>query len=182
MMADDDQSFRCRTEGSYKLREMGEEDYREMFDEVIAQLGNFNAVGISAQAGNNRSYPKTILSPGRMYNMYAFNRNVLIENSIRFDDMVVMEDFHVTLSLLKLGMPNAILQNWCWGQPASNADGGCSDYRTQEVQRNGALRLAELHAPFVKVVEKESKSWGNGLEKRTDVRVSWKKALESANG
>ena len=181
MMADDDQSFACRKlDGTYKLRPMEEDDFRDMFVEVIMTLDKYNAVGISAQAGNNNTFPKEIVTPGRMYNMYAFNRNVLLENNIRFDDMVVMEDFHVTLSLLKLGMPNAILQNWCWSQPASNAAGGCSTYRTSDVQKEGAHRLAALHAPFVTIVEKESKSWGNGLGVRTDVRVQWKKALQSA--
>ena len=177
--ADDDQSFKVREENSYKLRPMDETDYQEMVGAVIENLGKYNAVGISAQAGNNRSFPKTVISPGRMYNCYAFNRNVLLENNIRFDDMVVMEDFHVTLSLLKLGMPNAILQNWCWSSPGSNATGGCSTYRTADVQRSGALQLEKLHSPFVTVVEKESKAWKNGLESRTDVRVQWKKALES---
>jgi hypothetical protein len=179
MMADDDQSFRCRTEGGYKLRTMEEEDYDSMFSSVVEHLSEYNAVGISAQAGNNRSFPKEVISPGRMYNMYAFNKEVLLSNNVRFDEMVVMEDFHVTLSLLEMGMPNAILQNWCWSSPGSNASGGCSTYRTSEVQREGAMKLASLHSPFVKVVEKESESWGNGLSVRTDVRVSWKKALES---
>ena len=180
--ADDDQSFKTREEGSYKLRAMVEEDYTEMVLSVLENLKEYNAVGISAQAGNNRSFPKTIISPGRMYNMYAFNRNVLLDNDIRFDTMTVMEDFHVTLSLLKMGMPNAILQNWCWSSPGSNAAGGCSTYRSADVQRDGALQLAQLHAPFVTVVEKESKAWGNGLEKRTDVRIAWKKALLSGGG
>jgi len=180
LMADDDQSFKTREEGSYKLRAMVEDDYNEMVLSVLENLKIYNAVGISAQAGNNRSFPKTIISPGRMYNMYAFNRNVLIDNNIRFDEMTVMEDFHVTLSLLKMGMPNAILQNWCWSSPGSNAAGGCSTYRSAQVQKEGALKLAQLHSPFVTVVEKESKAWGNGLESRTDVRVQWKKAFESS--
>ena len=179
MMADDDQSFRCRFEGGYKLRKMEEEDYTDMFSSVVEYLKDYNAVGISAQAGNNRSFPKEIITPGRMYNMYAFNKGVLLDNNIRFDVMKVMEDFHVTLSLLRMGMPNAILQKWCWSSPGSNASGGCSTYRTFEVQKEGALKLASLHGPFVKIVEKESESWGNGLTVRTDVRVAWKKALES---
>jgi hypothetical protein len=178
LMLDDDQSFRCRESGSYKLRPMEDTDYDAMIAALEEALKSYNAVGVSAQAGNNRTFPKSIVSPGRMYNMYALNRNVLLDLDIRFDDMTVMEDFHVTLSLLKLGLPNAILQDWCWSSPGSNADGGCSNYRTSEVQREGALKLAGLHAPFVTVVEKESKSWGNGLEKRTDVRVAWKKAYE----
>lgn len=178
LMLDDDQSFRCRETGSYKLRPMKEADYGAMVAALKEALESYNAVGVSAQAGNNRTFPKSIVSPGRMYNMYALNRNVLLDLDIRFDEMTVMEDFHVTLSLLKMGLPNAILQDWCWSSPGSNADGGCSNYRTAEVQREGALKLAELHKPFVTVVEKESKSWGNGLEKRTDVRVAWKKAYE----
>jgi len=178
LMLDDDQSFRCRETGSYKLRPMLEEDYTAMLDAASETLRNYNAVGISAQAGNNRTFPKSIVAPGRMYNMYALNRSFLLDNDIRFDAMTVMEDFHVTLSMLEMGFSNAILQDWCWGSPGSNADGGCSNYRTVEVQREGALRLADLHKPFVTVVEKESKAWGNGLEKRTDVRVAWKKALE----
>lgn len=178
LMLDDDQSFRCRMEGTYKLRPMDDSDYRDMLDAASETLKEYNAVGISAQAGNNRTFPKSVVAPGRMYNMYALNRNFFLENDIRFDEMRVMEDFHVTLSMLRMGYSNAILQDWCWSSPGSNADGGCSSYRSAEVQREGALRLAELHSPFVKVVEKESKSWGNGLEKRTDVRVQWKKALE----
>ena len=178
LMLDDDQSFRCREDGSYKLRTMEEGDYQDMLDATVDALISYNAVGISAQAGNNRTFPKSIVSPGRMYNMYALNRSFFLDNDIRFDAMKVMEDFHVTLSMLKMGLPNAILQQWCWGSPGSNADGGCSNYRTVELQREGALRLADLHKPFVTVVEKESKAWGNGLEKRTDVRVAWKKALE----
>jgi len=178
LMLDDDQSFRCREDSSYKLRPMGDSDYEAMLNAAEVALESYNAVGISAQAGNNRTFPKSIVSPGRMYNMYALNRNFFLDNDIRFDAMRVMEDFHVTLSMLKMGYANAILQDWCWSSPGSNADGGCSNYRTAEVQREGALRLAELHSPFVTVVEKESKSWGNGLETRTDVRVAWKKAYE----
>lgn len=178
LMLDDDQSFRCREAGSYKLRPMVDSDYQDMLDAASETLKEYNAVGISAQAGNNRTFPKSVVAPGRMYNMYALNRNFFLDNDIRFDAMTVMEDFHVTLSMLKMGYSNAILQDWCWGSPGSNADGGCSNYRTAEVQREGALKLASLHAPFVTVVEKESKSWGNGLETRTDVRVQWKKALE----
>ena len=180
MMCDDDQGFGCRRDGEKKTRKLEEEDYSVMFDDVVKHLETYNAVGIPSSTLSVMNYPKEVLSPGRMFNMYAFNRNVLLENDIRFDVMRVMEDFHVTLSLLKLGMPNAILLNWHWTSGGSNAKGGCSTYRTREVQREGALKLAELHAPFVQVVEKESKSWGGELSTRTHVRVAWKKALESA--
>lgn len=181
LYCDDDQGFGCRRDGEKKTRKLEEEDYQVMLDDIIKHLETYNAVGIPSSTLSVMNYPKEVLSPGRMFNMYAFNRQVLLDNDIRFDVMPVMEDFHVTLSLLKLGMPNAILLNWHWTSGGSNAKGGCSTYRTREVQREGALKLAANHAPFVTVVEKESKSWGGELSTRTDVRVAWKKALESAS-
>lgn len=178
VMADDDLSFRCREEGSYKLRPMGDVDFAAMFDCLEKELDEYAAVGVSSQAGNNRSFPATLLTPGRMFTMYGLRADVLLREGIKFDDVAVMEDFHVALSLLRKGLPNAILQNWCWSQTKSNAAGGCSTFRTAQVQHDNAAKLAELHAPFVTLVEKESKAWGNGLETRTDVRVAWKKALE----
>jgi hypothetical protein len=180
MMCDDDQGFGCRRDGESKTRKLEDNEYQVMFDDVVKHLKTYNAVGIPSSTISVMNYPKVVLSPGRMFNMYAFNKSALLDNDIRFDVMPVMEDFHVTLSLLKLGMPNAILLNWHWTSGGSNAKGGCSTYRTREVQREGALKLAELHSPFVRVVEKESKSWGGELSTRTDVRVAWKKALESA--
>ena len=179
VMVDDDLSFRCREDGSYKLRPMQDDDFRAMFDSLEEELDNYAAVGVSSQAGNNRSFPATILSPARMFTMYALRADTLLKENIRFDDIPVMEDFHVALSLLRKGYPNAIVQSWCWSQSKSNAKGGCSEFRSSEVQTQAAIRLSELHAPFVTVVEKESKSWAGDLATRTDVRVAWKKALES---
>jgi hypothetical protein len=157
---------------------MEDDDWKAMLDTLEETLDNYAAVGVSSQAGNNRSFPKELLTPGRMFTMYGLRADTLLEEDIRFDDVEVMEDFHVALSLLRKGLPNAILQNWCWSQSQSNAAGGCSTFRSAQVQHDNASRLAELHSPFVTLVEKESKAWGNGLEKRTDVRVAWKKALE----
>ena len=180
VMADDDLSFRCREDESYKLRAMGDVDFAAMFDSLESELDNYAAVGVSSQAGNNRSFPATLLSPGRMFTMYALRADVLLREQIKFDDVQVMEDFHVALSLLRKGLPNAILQQWCWSQSQSNAAGGCSEFRSFEVQKDAAFRLADLHNPFVTVVQKESKAWGNGLETRYDVRVAWKKAYEAS--
>ena len=74
---------------------------------------------------------------------------------------------------------NCVLAKYIHSQGPSNADGGCSTYRTQKVQTEGALRLNELHPPFVRVVTKMTKAaWGGG--KRTDVVVSWKRAYEES--
>jgi hypothetical protein len=90
-----------------------------------------------------------------------------------------MEDFDVTLQLLRKGHRNAVLNQWAQDQGTSNAPGGCSTYRTPEVQAAGAYGLQKLHPDFVTVVDKETKqAWGGGVRK--DVRIAWKKALESS--
>jgi hypothetical protein len=100
----------------------------------------------------------------------------------RFDKLKLMEDFHVTLTLLENGFPNKVLLDYVWNQPGSNTDGGCSTYRTPEAQAKAARKLAALHPDYVKVVEKKvvgKTSW-EGMKTRTDVRIQWHKAYANA--
>jgi hypothetical protein len=89
--------------------------------------------------------------------------------------MKVMEDFDVALSLLTKGYENAIINTVAHNQKGSGAVGGCSVWRTPQVQAQAALKLAELYPGIVKVVEKTTKTaWGGGT--RTDVTIQWKAA------
>ena len=63
-------------------------------------------------------------------------------------------------------------------QSGSNKDGGCSTYRTYEIQAAAAEKMARLWPDFVKVVEKKVKGWGP-MSIRKDIRVQWKKAYVS---
>jgi hypothetical protein len=86
-----------------------------------------------------------------------------------------MEDFDVTLQLLRLGYANIVLAQWVHNQRGSGASGGCSTYRTMDMQAKAAKGLAKLHAPFVNVVYKQtSHAWGG--QARQDVVIAWKKA------
>lgn len=107
-----------------------------------------------------------------------YNADILEKHKIKFTDMEVMEDFHVALSLLELGYPSITI-NWAvQNQNGSNLPGGCSDYRTMEVQSKAAFALMDRHPRFVTVVEKETKTaWGG--QPRKDVRVAWKEAYRS---
>jgi len=87
----------------------------------------------------------------------------------------VMNDFGVVLELLTRGYPviniNWIVQN----QHGSDTSGGCSTYRTSEVQTAAAQALHDRFPAFVKIVQKETKTaWGG--KPRTDVIIYWKKA------
>lgn len=116
----------------------------------------------------------------RMCDVYAHDVQLLGELGVRWDRVPVMEDFDVTLQLLRRGLPNTVLYRWCWDQPGSNLPGGCSLYRSPQVQQQGAETLHQLHPDFVTVVQKEAKNW-QGFNTRYDVRVAWKRALAAAD-
>jgi hypothetical protein len=116
-------------------------------------------------------------------NMYAYDTQILRELKIELGRLPVMEDFDLTLQLLRRGRLNRVSHRYCWNQRGSGNVGGCSDYRTAEMQATAARRLAELHAPFVMLKAKKSKdtseSW-KGMKERTDVNIQWREAYESS--
>ncbi len=135
-------------------------------------------VGISARQGNNH-VDQPFVKSTRSMNVYGYDTNVLNNERIKFGRVPVMEDFDLTLQLLRLGYPNAVAYKYAWNQAdQSNAQGGCSGYRTHELQKSAAHRLAELHPDYVRVVRKKSK-WP-GMEDRYDVRIQWRKAIKDA--
>lgn len=139
-------------------------------------------VGLISRQANRKTGIKW-QEPGRMMNAYAYDsekvRSLVKKGLIKLGRVKVMEDFDLTLQLLRLGYPSRVSCRYAWTQ-TSNMDGGCSSYRTAEVQAEAARMLARYHKPFVEVVEKKAKTWKNNLTARVDVRVQWKKAFEAS--
>lgn len=180
-MMDDDLSFFVRrTDDPTKLSKASPADIKTMMRVMEKQLDQFAHAGVAAREGANRA-TQALLFNTRMLRVLAYDTGVLKREKIRYDRCPVMEDFDVTLQLLERGYDNVVLNHFAQDQGTSNAPGGCSTYRTRAVQAEGANTLKRLHPDFVTVVTKETKgAWGGG--ERTDVRIAWKKARESANG
>jgi hypothetical protein len=180
IMMDDDMQFYVRKEpGDWHLRYCDEEEIGDMLDllEHWILVDGFAHAGISPRQGNNNESELYILG-SRMCNFYAHNVKILEHYQLRWDDMQVMEDFNMTLKLLTLGYPNIVSFHYAWGQGSSNAPGGCSSYRTLEVQEHQANQLAEKFPRFVSTVKKKNKTGWEGMEERVDVYVQWKQALK----
>lgn len=90
--------------------------------------------------------------------------------------MPTMEDFNVTLQLLKAGYPNIISLEWRVSVRASNASGGCSTWRTLERHNASARRMVELHKPFVQLRRADT-LWRGHTEPRLEVTIQWQKAM-----
>lgn len=181
VMLDDDLDFAARrADDPTKFSSIGHGSNQlvVMFNKIDELLKTNAHVGVLAREGGNR-----VLSPlvfnNRMLRVLAYRVGVLQEHSIGFSRLKLMEDFDVTLRLLRMGYPNAVLAQWVQNQAGSNLAGGCSTYRTPEMQAAAAAALAKLHPGFVKQVTKKTKTaWGWG--ERQDVVIQWKKAFASS--
>jgi hypothetical protein len=165
----------------YNLRNATREECEDIFYRIYDKLDTYAMVGVSARAGNNRLFPGGEFEAIRQNNIHGIRTDVFFEIGARFDRVPLMEDFDVILTFLENGYPNLLLADVAWGQVASNAPGGCSSYRNNELQSKAAKMLAELHPGLVTIHKKKAKTWG-ALNERDDVIIRWKKALESYTG
>ena len=189
VLFDDDLVFaKRRTDDITKFEPCGTRDIVRMLDALESSLDMYVHVGLMAREGGNRvpvdrrGKPVPVIEATRMMRVLGYNKNN-IRCPARFDRLPTKQDFDMTLQLLRGGYPNGVLTAFVHNQFGSNTAGGCSAYRDEAMMKRSAELLAKLHPGFVKVVEKETKSaWGGGV--RTDVQISWKKALAEgqANG
>lgn len=174
IMLDDDLRFYARIEGSTKLRKLEVHEYITMFDEVSNWLDIVPHAAISAREGNNR-IKEPYRYAARALRCLAF-RTAEYKKIASVGRITVMEDFDSALRLMRQGWANVVLFNYAQNQDGgSNRAGGCSSYRTMAIQGLAAQTLARLHAPYVKVVTKQTRSAWQGQE-RQDVTVYWRKA------
>lgn len=146
--------------------------------------------GMAARQGSQNSMPgdkRVVELDGHLYvdcsrvnNFHYINRKAILKLGARFDRLTVMEDFHFTLTLLTQGYANRIIVDHVWDQWVSGDNGGCSIYRTAEVQAAGAEQLHAAFPKFVKVVEKQTRVAWSEFSTRKDVRIQWLKAYQSS--
>ncbi len=179
VMLDDDLRFDWRRmDDGGKFLVATDKQVEDLFKTIEKKLDKYAHVGVLSREGGNRILTETVECT-RMMRVLAYCVETYHKEKIKFDRLPLQEDFDVTLQLLKKGYPNLVLCGWVNGQGSSGAKGGCSHFRTIELHNENAKKLAEFHAPFVKVVEKQTKgAWGG--KARLDVMVQWKKAYESS--
>lgn len=179
VMLDDDLRFDIRRmDDGGKFLVATENQIEWLFKKIEAKLDKFVHVGVLAREGGNRVEEEERQCT-RMMRVLAYDVKTFHEEKIKFDRLPLQEDFDVTLQLLRKGYPNLVLCRWVQGQGTSNAKGGCSTFRTIDMHNGNVEKLAKLHAPFVNVVEKQTKGAWDGMP-RKDVMVQWKKAYESS--
>lgn len=184
LMLDDDLRFfyRIYPEGkSHDYLRAPPDEMLKAFRIIEKLLNKHPHAGIVMKQGSNNLDPRaeTLLNT-RILRTLAYDTDVLVRENIKFSDVELMEDFHVSLSLLERGYSNAVDITHAQDQAGSNQKGGCAEFRTMEMHERAAHRLKELHPDFVQVIQRTTKgAWGGGT--RTDVRIAWKKAYEAGS-
>lgn len=179
VMLDDDLVFATRRDDDPgRFRPSTHDEIVDLFAQVETLLDSYASVGVATREGGNRNW-EDLDHNTRLLRFLCFRTDVLMEHKISFEDIAVMEDFYVALSLLTRGYQNVKINHMVQNQNGSGNDGGCSDYRTRDVQAIAAHDLKRAFPDFVKVRKVSTKvAWGGG--ERTDVTVQWKSALKSA--
>jgi hypothetical protein len=193
IMSDDDMRFQYRPDPLIsKLKEYPDLNELVYLIKRCVHKGYIHG-GMADRNGNNRvdcssprkgvaDYGGVFIDCIRVNNFHYVHRRKVLDLGIKFNRLPVMEDFHFTLSMLLAGYANRVIYNYVWRQDASGGTGGCSTYRTPEVQARGANGLHKAFPDFVTVVDKETKDTSNyweGMKTRKDVRVQWLQAARA---
>lgn len=181
MLDDDLPTWRQRSE---EVNEKGETPYTKATSKEIEKGLTFFAKLMKEYAHGSIGHALFCqVSPllkfnSRMLRALAYNID-LIPKGTKFR-LQVMEDFDMELQLLTQGLPSVTYNGIVQDQHQNNSAGGCSGYRTLEVQAAAAHKLKELWPSFVTVVTRApAREWiGMGGE-RTDVRVNWAAAAKA---
>jgi hypothetical protein len=181
VMLDDDLIFSIRSDPSkWNLRPVFGKELLMVFTRFSKLLNNYAHATISPRFMNNVHYPLTQkeITPQRA--VHGIKPEILKHHNIRYDHIELMEDHFVTLSLFTKGYPNCMITDAAWDQKGvSNADGGCSSYRSAKLQEKVSNKLKKSFPNFVSVVKKKTKTGWDGIGERTDVRIQWRKAYNS---
>lgn len=176
---DDDLWFDIRRDDAEKLRKpMTNDEILPMFEQVEALLQDTALVGIHPrQFGHNKELP--YVENGKMVCFHAINTRLWPAHFPRVDGFPILSDVRLVAGLLARGVPNKLITTFVVDWAPCMADGGCSDYRTHEMQKQGCEQLEEMFGPYLKVKKKTTKGDGFGGE-RYDFTCRWKDLYRNA--
>lgn len=157
------------------------------FDEMIEHAHDFMDKGYGhGGCASNWIMPVPPREDGSMY-PFRFNfrqcTNCFFNGPslprIEWDRCQATEDMDGTLQYLTEGIPNVIFMRHRVNCSETNAEGGCSVYRTVEYHNESQKVFQSLWPDFVKLKEKKVPSGPWKGETKLNVEVAWKKAYNT---
>lgn len=175
LIMDDDLVFSKKDEQGRLVTIRDPELLVPMFEQIESLLDSYPLVGVHPrQMGNNAEQP--LEENGRIICIQGIDRRVC--RGIKVDQLPILADVVLNCTLLSRGYPNALLTTFFQDHGPCQAPGGCSIYRTPEMQRQAAEYIAGRWPGFAKVVERRPKvaKWMGDV--RYDYTCQWKKLFK----
>lgn len=179
IMVDDDLTFYTRISANdWHLRPTIPAEVTTLFERMERHLDTDAVVGVSARQGNNRRIER-IQYCQRMWAVWAIDLRTMKRCGLKFTAVPTMQDFWVQMGFLTRGFRTAMVCDYAHNQPASNAKGGCSMFRTPKTQAMSIGRLEGAYPGFIKSrLAKTKDGWFGSGDPRADVTFYGKKAYE----
>jgi hypothetical protein len=184
IMLDDDLRFATRvSDNDWHLRPIQGEELVQEFQRIEDKLGpEFPHVGFGQRQGNNTLEEVGWKIPGKQVCTLGYYLPI-VAKEVRWDLVELREDMCATLQLLLKGYPNAMWTETVVDQREFDAPGGCSTYRTVEMNNDEAEKLAKLFPNYVTIVsrkynERKQKGQKKTSTTRLETITQWQRALE----
>lgn len=175
VIMDDDLSFSYR-DGERLINTTNPQLLEGMWASVENLLTNHALVGIHPrQMGHAQPLP--FVNNGKIICIQAINKDNFPnpDEMPRVNQFPILADVLLNCYLLSNGYPNAILTAYCQDHASCQAPGGCSIYRTPQMQREAVEYVAKLYGPHAKAVVKKPKTAKWMGDERVDLTVQWKR-------
>lgn len=179
LMFDDDLKFaRRRSDDPTKFEKLhpGDPQIGTMLATLWEALTWYPVVGLASRGGANRETADWRFNQ-RIWDVMGLRMDIVRREGFRYRQPL-MEDFDLHLQFLTRGYPSAMLNAYTKDDFGSNAPGGCSAYRDATMQAAASIDLVLTWPDFVSLRETNN-DWGNGMERRMDVRVQWGRAFKA---
>lgn len=153
----------------------GEKAYG-LFEQMETLLDEYPLVGVHPRQMGQNTKPPYVIN-GRIICIQGINTRVC--RDIRVDQFPILADVVLNCTLLAHGYGNALVTSWFQDHGPCQAPGGCSLYRTFEMQRQAVEYLATRFPGFVKVVERKPKVAKWMGDTRIDYTCQWKQLYKA---
>lgn len=180
-LMDDDLTFDYRYEGLC-LKRSDDVAMGKMIKDVLELMETYSLVGISCRSVNTLEHGSVKKNKGNMNRCYCVNRSHFLSEKCTFApfDSFLIEDLYVTLTMMKAGHPTCILYTYAQEHKVSNDKGGCSLYRTLELEEKSAKYIVKAFPDITRLRVKKNKAGNfgkpilNGMVMKVSVTVDWK--------
>ena len=189
ILLDDDLRFARRIKDwsidNPKLIKASADDIHDGIEWLAEKLSKeYPITGLAPRGNNNSKKERYERECDRIMRAFGVDKNTLLVHKIRFDKYPYWEDFHITLSMLKLGYKNLVNVDFV-NDAVTNTQGGCSSYRKLSDMEKTRKRFLKEHGDFARPNDKSAKSWGEGFKDADtvpDMIIQWRKAYEKSSG